>query len=285
MSTIVLACTRIFFIPIEEETTRTHDLSIKGNNMKNKKMAVAGISLLGSIGVISTGFAGWIIAAQPQYGNGTGSITADATVTSKMLTIESQAFGDTVATNGNIRFAPKVVTGLAHSWLSADVTGGEEDLDAVYTVTLGIENVKKITVSNIVLTETATSGTPYATLASSGNGPVGTLPTFTDNKAPATANGKGYIVATSSNTTYQFGDVSNGSLSTGELADSLKKFTFTIGVHFAWGKLFNYQNPYSYYNGMEWNKDNQTNASTNIKTLDALNKSVGFKLTFTVSAE
>lgn len=255
--------------------------------MKNKKMAVAGISLLGSIGVISTGFAGWIIAAQPQYGNGTGSIAADATVTSKMLTIKSQTFGDTAQTNGNIRFAPKVVTGLTHDWLSADVKDGEEeDLDAVYTVTLGIENVKKITVSNIALSETATSGTPYAKLANSGNGPVGTLPTFVDNKAPATANGQGYIVATSSNATYKFGDVTSGSLSTaGELPDSLNEFTFTIGVHFAWGNLFKYQNPYSYYNGMEWNEKNQTDASNNIKTLNALNNSVGFKLTFTVSAE
>lgn len=250
--------------------------------MKNKKMAVAGISLLGSIGVISTGFAGWIIAAQDQHGSGTGSITADATVTSKMLTIKSQTFGDT----GKIRFAPKVVTGLAHSWLSADVKDGEEDLDAVYTVTLGIENIKKITVSNIALTETAPSGTPYATLANSGNGPVGTLPTFVDNKAPATANGQGYIVATSSHATYKFGDVASGSLSTaGELPDSLHEFTFTIGVHFAWGKLFNYQNPYSYFNGMEWSEKNQTDASNNIKTLNALNNSVGFKLTFTVSAE
>ena len=254
--------------------------------MKNKKMAVAGISLLGSIGVISTGFAGWIIAAQDQHGSGTGSISADATVTSKVLTIKSETFGTTAATNGNIRFAPKVVTDLAHDWLSADVTGGEEDLDAVYTVTLCIENVKKITVSNIVLTETATSGTPYATLANSGNGPVGTLPTFVDNKAPATANGQGYIVVASSHATYKFGDVTSGSLSTaGELPDSMNEFTFTIGVHFAWGKLFNYQNPYSYYNGMAWSEDNQTNASNNIKTLNALNNSVGFKLTFTVSAE
>ena len=254
--------------------------------MKNKKMAVAGISLLGSIGVISTGFAGWIIAAQPQPGEGTGSITADATVTSKMLSIKSQSFGKTAETNGDIRFAPKVVTGLAHSWLSADVTDGEEDLDAVYTVTLDIQNVKKITVSNIALTETATSGTPYTTLANSGNGPVGTLPTFVDNKAPATANGQGYIVAISSHATYKFGDVTSGSLSTArELPDSLNEFTFTIGVHFAWGNLFHYQNPYSYYNGMAWSKDNQTNASNNIQTLKALNNSVGFKLTFTVSAE
>lgn len=253
--------------------------------MKNKKMAVAGISLLGSIGVISTGFAGWIISAQPQYGEGTGSITADATVTSKMLTIKNETFGDTAETNGDIRFAPKVVTGLANSWLSADVTSGEEDLDAVYTVTLGIQNVKKITVSNIALAETATSGTPYATLANSGNGPVGTLPAFTDNKAPTTANGQGYIIATSSNATYKFGDVAGGSLSTGELPDSMSEFTFTIGIHFAWGKLFNYQNPYSHYNGMEWSEKNQTDASTNIKRLDALNKTVGFKLTFTVSAE
>ena len=55
--------------------------------MKNKKMAVAGISLLGSIGVISTGFAGWIIGAAPVSNNGTGTITADGNVTSKSVSL------------------------------------------------------------------------------------------------------------------------------------------------------------------------------------------------------
>ena len=269
MSIIGLACTRIFFIPIEEETTRTHDLSIKGNNMKNKKMAVAGISLLGSIGVISTGFAGWIISAAPVDNEGTGTITADGSVTSKSVTLVTDEckFDDP-----KIRYAPNKEK-ANNDWLTATVdTKNPVKLTTNYTLKFKFAGVSTITVSNISIVD-ASEPAKYQSLLTSEY--VDELPalksTIETNRSgiKATVSGKEVTVATNS--------ISFPVDKLTETESSVK-----LEIHFGWGKKFGYQNPMDYYGG----KDKATyakEAETAIKALDGLNDA-SFKLSYTVSA-
>lgn len=249
--------------------------------MKNKKMAVAGISLLGSIGVISTGFAGWIISAQPQKGAGEGTIKADATVTSKSISITEQKFGTDAASDANINFAP-VKSTTAHNWLSIDTSKGSEDLDAVYTVKLSLSGVTTIKVSDVQLKE-KNNGNVYSTLASGEKAPVGTMPAFTNNSILSNK-GAGYILVKNTDTGHQFGDVADKSVSA-VLASGTKTMEFTVAVHFKWGAAFGNQNPYAYYNASPYSTKLQEEATAKIRELNVLSAGVGFDLTFTVSAE
>lgn len=251
--------------------------------MKNKKMAVAGISLLGSIGVISTGFAGWIISAQPQKGLGEGTIKADASVTSKSISITEQKFGTDAATNANINFAP-VESTTAHNWLSIDTSKGSEDLDAVYTVKLSLSGVTTIKVSDVQLKE-KDGGTVYSTLASGEKAPVGSMPAFTTNSAPTTNKGEGYILVKNKDTAHQFGTVAADKSVSAVLDSGTETMEFTVAVHFKWGAAFGNQNPYAYYNASAYTKQLQDDATAKIGALNVLSAGVGFDLTFTVSAE
>ena len=250
--------------------------------MKNKKMAVAGISLLGSIGVISTGFAGWIISAQPQKGLGEGTIKADASVTSKSISITEQKFGTDAATDANINFAP-VESTTAHNWLSIDTSKGSEDLDAVYTVKLSLSGVTTIKVSDVQLKE-KNSGTVYSTLASGEKAPVGSMPAFTTNSIP-TNEGEGYILVKNADTAHQFGTVAEDKSVSAVLDSGTKTMEFTVAVHFKWGAAFGNINPYAYYNASAYTKQLQDDATAKIGALNVLSAGVGFDLTFTVSAE
>lgn len=247
--------------------------------MKNKKMAVAGISLLGSIGVISTGFAGWIISAQPQTKEGNGSITADGNVTSKSIVIkETSGFGadSDAATNAAICFAPKI-TEETYNWLGANNENGEEDLTAVYTVNLGISNVTKVKVYGITLTEKG--GTNYSTLSNDGQYQLGKMPAFTDNKT--VTDGQGYTKLAKSGTAF----TTAGGVATTDVDGKATEMTFTISINFVWGKYFNYQNPYKFYNSQNYTPALQTDATEKIGKLKELGSNVQFALSFTVSAE
>lgn len=252
--------------------------------MKNKKMAVAGISLLGSIGVISTGFAGWIISAQPQKGAGNGTIKADATVTSKSISITEQKFGTDAATDANINFAPAETTPAPqYNWLSINTDNGSEDLDAVYTVKLSLSGVTKIKVSDVQLKE-KDGGTVYSTLASGEKAPVGSMPAFTTNSIPSNK-GEGYILVKNTDTGHQFGAVAEDKSVSAVLDSGTKTMEFTVAVHFKWGAAFGNINPYAHYNASAYTKQLQDDATAKIRALNVLSAGVGFDLTFTVSAE
>lgn len=251
--------------------------------MKNKKMAVAGISLLGSIGVISTGFAGWIIAAQPDTKTGEGSITADATVTSKSVKITTAAFGTGAENDGNIKFGTKksALGAGKKEWLSVQ-NDNDEDLTAKLNVELSLSKVTSVSVYNITLTDNS-SGAKYSAAYDNGKGPVGSLPTFTDNKTPNDKN-QGYILVEKSATGNAFNLDGDGGKVTTSVDSSATTLNFTIGVYFKWGSLFENINPYAYYNNQDWSVGLQAQATTNIERLQGLSSAVGFTLSFTVSA-
>ncbi len=253
--------------------------------MKNKKMAVAGISLLGSIGVISTGFAGWIIGAPSQQGGGSGSITADGDVTTRGLETVAEGTGFGTANkdvDSNIVFGASDTTS-GKGWLTANLGTGnakQEDLKAEYTFNVKVTNVSKITINPITFTES--SGT-YAKLADtdSADNVLGKLPTL-QNAVSTTA---GYItVSQTGGTAITVTPTDNKVEIDTEKTNVAKQVSIKFAIGFAWGGVFGHENPILHYNKQEKTDTLVSSANTNIAKLNEL-KNVQFTLSFTVSAE
>ena len=247
--------------------------------MKNKKMAVAGISLLGSIGVISTGFAGWIITAPAQNGSGTGAITADGTVETKgSLTLGTVTY-DGGGTAGSIRFAANATT-AGNGWLTSnDETKAKLSTTITVPMTIG-SKVKKINFTNVKL-EATDKAVDYKSLADAGI--VGTLPTL---KTAAGNTTEGSIVITGtkpSDVKMDAATLSGGSISTSVFMTGGTEASFNFVVNFAWGTKFGGKNPIDYYNGEPWSSNREKDAAETIAKLNQLN-GVGFTLSFTVAA-
>lgn len=237
--------------------------------MKNKKMAVAGISLLGSIGVISTGFAGWIIAAAPVDNEGTGSITADGNVTSKSVTLVTDEckFDD-----ASIYYGPNA-TSKEGGWLTATVEK-QPKLIANYTLKFNYSGVSKITISNIQIVEDGTSN--YQTLLTAKY--VDALPALkdkaTENRSAITAKVTG---VTDDKVTYGDKQISYDVIK----AETTSTSTVTFKIEFAWGEAFGYENPMDYYN----TKTKEEFASKAATALAAFKDfSASYKFSYTVSA-
>ena len=255
--------------------------------MKNKKMAVAGISLLGSIGVISTGFAGWIIGAPSQQGGGSGTITADGDVTTLGLekVTEGTGFGTGADLNEKIFFGANAAS-KPNGWLTADLGADEakkQDLKAEYTFVVKYTNVGSITVSDIKFEETG--GSAYSDLADKGStqGVVGALPTL----KTASSKDSGYVTIDNVEGLTKFTvDTANKSatLIPGKSGQA-QTLTIKFSIGFAWGAVFNHENPMDFYNASGKTKESDgAEASQNIAKLKTLT-GAGFKLSFTVSAQ
>lgn len=236
--------------------------------MKNKKMAVAGISLLGSIGVISTGFAGWIISAAPVSNHGTGSITADGNVTSKSVT-----FGECKFDDASIYYGPNA-TSKEGGWLTATKVK-DPKLTANYTLNINYSGVSKITISKIQIEEVIADGgsSKYQPLLDSKY--VDVLPaltkTATANHSAITAKVTG---VTDEKVTYGDKQISYDVIS----AEATKTSTVTFEIEFAWGEAFEYQNPMDFYNKGSYTADAAT-ALAAFKDFSA-----SYKFSYTVSA-
>lgn len=252
--------------------------------MKNKKMAVAGISLLGSIGVISTGFAGWIITAPAQDRTGQGTIMADGDVQTKgSVTIGTISYGDGLE-NADICFAANKAN-AGNEWLKSDQTK-KADLNATVNIPLTIStDVTKINFTKVKLEATGTNAGNYAKHATT---IVGSLPTL-QGSAPAENSSTGYILVGSDSPEIKFGEVTgdstNGmSVSTQTFTKNKTSLNFKFEVRFAWGTDFGGKNPMDYYNAQAWSQTLEATAKEKIAKLADLNN-LGFKLSFTVSAE
>ena len=250
--------------------------------MKNKKMAVAGISLLGSIGVISTGFAGWIITAPAQHGSGTGSITADGDVQTKgSLTLGTVTY-DGGGTSGSIRFAANK-DNAGNGWLTSnDTTKAKMSTTITVPMTIGTK-VNKINFTNVVLEATGDNKANYKTLADAGI--VGSLPTLNATAGePNTTAGSIVITGTKPNDVKMDSATLNGSsISTSVFTTGGTEASFIFTVNFAWGTKFGGQNPIEYYNSKTWDATIEKDAAETIAKLNQLN-GIGFKLSFTVAA-
>lgn len=242
--------------------------------MKNKKMAVAGISLLGSIGVISTGFAGWIIAAAPVSNHGTGTITADGNVTSKSVSlVEAECkFDDAGA---NIYYGPNKAS-VNGGWLTATVDQTPK-LTATYTLKFNYSGVKTITIYDIKIEEVIASGdsSKYQPLLTSYY--VDALPalkqTAQENRSAITAK-----VTSVADSAISYSDKQ---ISYTVIENVPGTSTVTFKIEFAWGSAFDYLNPMDYYN----TKTKEEFASKAATALAAFKDfSASYKFSYTVSA-
>lgn len=251
--------------------------------MKNKKMAVAGISLLGSIGVISTGFAGWIITAPAQQGSGTGAITADGTVVSNgTVSLGGATYGND-KNDAKINFAPN---GTGTGWLTSN-EGDKEDLQATVSFAATVSSeVTKLDFTAIKLTASGAGVDKFNKLIT--DGIVGSIPTLQENKPSTEDKSKGYILMTADNgatlNSVVYSETNGGSASATFIAAANKVINVTFEIHFAWGTKFSGSNPMDHYNLSAWSAKAEAEAKGYIEQLKNISD-VNFNLSFSVAAK
>ena len=228
--------------------------------MRKHRLTVLCVSALGALGVISSGFAGWVITMGPQDASGTGSITADGVVTRQG--VESWVVDSAEKT---IRFAANG-TSASNGWLTA--SGNEAKMSAAFTFTITTTEAN-MTVNFTELKFEEKDGDKYAT--AEGKGLVGSLPAF----GATPGNGVGTITLDGATLG------SNSQTATATAATTTLNVTFT--VTFAWGQTFGYKNPLDYYNASPYTSDLDLAANTNIGALKDLDGAT-FALSFKVSA-
>lgn len=233
--------------------------------MRKHRLTVLCVSALGALGVISSGFAGWVITMGPQDASGTGSITADGVVTRQG--VESCVVDSAEKT---IRFAANG-TSASNGWLTA--SGKEDKMSATFkfTITTTKENMT-VNFTDLKFEETD-ADKKYAAAYNQGEGLVGSLPAF--GATGTTEQGVGTIVLAGATLD------KDKKIATATAATTTLDVTFT--VTFAWGQKFGYKNPLDYYNASPYTSALDSEANENIKALNGLNGAT-FELSFTVSA-
>lgn len=207
--------------------------------MKRKTITLV-IYMLVCISLVSVGFAAWVITGGDNT-EATGNVTA-STVTDKSLNAS-----DPVFSSQNINFgSPKGITAAETStkWFQFD-TADEENLVAMYSFTLkvgnGAQNDASIasTVKQVALTYTdsavdglISSNYVKAPMFSAwwGTGTEGS-PCVTPTEEA------GFAAALLS------------ALTTGTNAVSSSSVEINIKIEYDWGSVFNYENPYNFFNG------------------------------------
>lgn len=237
--------------------------------MRKHKLTVLSVSVLGALGVISSGFAGWVISSGDQSGTGKGTISVDAEVT-------RTGIKEVTATqDATVSFSPKK-SGVTTKWLSASGST-EEKLAAEISVTVTAWNTNTtVKFSNLSFTEK--SGT-YASAVT--KGVVGTLPSQLYTTAPTmdATNPAGYILVPNGMTLGS--DGTSATVSTGDSATVIVKFTVT----FVWGKNFEGKNPLEYYNAKNYDSILDSAAAENLGENGlGLIKNAAFEFSFSVSA-
>lgn len=231
--------------------------------MRKHRLTVLCVSALGALGVISSGFAGWVITMGPKEASGTGSITADGVVARQG--VESWVVDSAEKT---IRFAANG-TSASNGWLTA--SGKEEKMSATFkfTITTTKENMT-VNFTDLKFEETD-ADKKYAAAYNQGEGLVGSLPAF----GAATGNGVGTIALE--------GAALGSDSKTATAAATSTTLNVTFTVTFAWGQKFGYKNPLDYYNASPYNSSLDSEATKNIGDLGNLTGAT-FALSFNVSA-
>lgn len=233
--------------------------------MRKHRLTVLCVSALGALGVISSGFAGWVITMGPKEASGTGSITADGVVTRQGVescVVDSAEKTICFAANG---------TSVSGGWLTASEDKAIMSATFKFTITTTDANM---TVNFTDLKFEETGGDKYAT--AEGNGLVGSLPAF--GKVTGAGDGIGTIDLTGA----ALGEDKTTATSTAT-TDASKSLDVTFKVTFAWGQTFGYKNPLDYYNASSYTSVLDLAANTNIGALGNLT-GAAFKLSFKVSA-
>lgn len=243
----------------------------------NKKPTILAVAALGSLALIGTGFAGWVIVANATS-TASGNITAYE-VTDNRLTATGKWAGDSAtADSGSIVFGkPSGASETASTWFkSKDV--GEEKLSDTYTLSIESKNKNdnaKVKVSaTLAITENKsdpTTQTPYADAVS--NNWI-TAPTLTYSRTDLFKK-----------------DSSGGAPNSVELTLVAGKVSAEFTFGFAWGSHFggeNPQNPFTYYNDHKYGEiissPDKTYGDDAAEVMGALGKinETKFSITFTI---
>ena len=235
--------------------------------MKRKGIILAS-AILGSVAVVSTGFAAWVISS-PTTTTETGNIQVE-TVTDNRTSF-SVAFADG---NKSIKFAAPATMDKKSPWLTNDNNEAKEDLTASFDVT--VEKAGE-----------AASGKVKVTLE------IGTMsgepnPVFADETETILAGNKNAkddddeVNASLTYFTLPEGFVKDGETGVYTMEVPLDASgKATIPAVFDWGTAFNKENPYDYYNAKAYS-DKLGNAA--LANLDALNDLINGKtFKFTIS--
>lgn len=236
--------------------------------MRKHRLTVLCVSALGALGVISSGFAGWVITMGPKEASGTGSITADGDIKQQGVVSCQLEGGDTPKP---IRFAANG-TSVSNGWLTA--SGDKAIMSATFKFTITTTDANMTVNFTDLKFEETDADKKYAAAYNQGEGLVGSLPAF----GATASNGVGTIALEGAN----LGENKTTATST-KTTDTSKSLVVTFTVTFAWGKTFGYENPLDYYNRSSYTSDLDLAANTNIGALGNLT-GAAFKLSFKVSA-
>ena len=233
------------------------------NKFKKKtrsKMIAASIAILSSAAVVSTGFAAWVISG------GDEAVQTDGTITADEISNQVHTISDLKFVGGNTIYfgAPASPTSTKSSWLNnTSAQNQKEKLTVELSFTVSVHEstlpspkalFEKIEVSE----EPQTATLNYSTYAEtkSGKGYVKDFPTISLGDSYSETAGNTYGI-------YLVKD--------GELDATGHTQKFNLIVIFGWGTAFGGNNPYYYYNEMERNPTNESDAMSKISDLHNMN--------------
>lgn len=222
--------------------------------MKRKTITLV-IYMLVCISLVSVGFAAWVITGGDNT-EATGNVTA-STVTDKSLTAtvpdfetgyENINFGSPIDSSGN------AINNDATKWFQFD-TVDKENLVAKFSFTLSVGDTSaklSETLKQVSLTYTVTY--PDSTDSTKDNDvDVDSLITKGYVKAPMFSAWWGSKTESSPCVTPteedKFADALFNALTSGTNAVASSSVTINIKIEYDWGSVFNYDNPYYFFNG------------------------------------
>lgn len=233
------------------------------NKFKKKtrsKVIAASIAILSSAAVVSTGFAAWVISGGDSKEVG-GTITADE-VSSQAHTLSAITFDGSA---NKISFgAPKNKDTIQNPYDWLKNTEGNENLSVSTTFTVSNvdatpDNLKTLFDEKECKFEETTATKVYVETSDAvKNNYVGAFPAwnldqqYTDQTAPGVY------------------------LQLGELKE--KTLSVTLKIVFAWGSAFSSQNPFVFFNAQKKTSSLESEASTALTAIRALNNAT-FKVT------
>ncbi len=229
----------------------------------NKKPTILAVAALGSLALIGTGFAGWVIAANAET-SAEGTITAYEVTDNRLEIVGNSGSWD--ANHGSIVFGKPNGYTKGSEWFFAADDVAEEILKGTYSLTVKSKNASdngnvKVSCTDITVQEDT-------------------------NDVYKGAINKGLI--TKPTITIKSGETSVDNGGTVALAAEGVDLAFT--VQFGWGSHFGGENPYAYYKDKGVNSTisegtSETYGDDALASLQAIKGLNGLKFSFTISLD
>lgn len=239
--------------------------------MMKKKVLIPVVALLLCVGMVSVGFAAWVITTTTT-GKADGQFTVYSVEARKVdLGVE--------VTDGDVVFGqPENYSKQNSDWLLFDsaTEATQEDLSA--TVSLTIKNWKTDTDVGSALTGKYAFTVKLSAVEIQQN-QVKTNAFDNYVVCPGALN---ITVDKSGNVTAE--NASGETVSTG-IAFNKNTGVLTVDLTFAWGSAFNNKNPAVYYNGLDATESNISDANTALKKLHELDDADTYKYAFSIAAD